>query len=71
VIIDNPNGEAPMIHTVKEMSPLADKVQVGDKLVAVDDENVCAMAAKKVSKLLNTKANNPSRKLTIMRHERG
>ena len=71
VIIDTPDDGAPMIHAIKEDSPIADKVRVGDKLVAIDDEDVRPMTAKKVSKLLSTKANNPSRKLTIIRHERG
>ena len=71
VIIDTPDDGAPMIHAIKEDSPIADKVRVGDKLVAIDDDDVRPMTAKKVSKLLSTKANNPSRKLTIIRHERG
>ena len=71
VVIDTPNDGAPMIHAVKETSPIVDKVRVGDKLVAVDDVDVRAMTAMKVSKLISKKGNNPSRKLTIIRHERG
>jgi hypothetical protein len=40
---------------------------VGDKLVAVDDEDVRTMTAVKVSKLISRKSANPSRKLTIVR----
>ncbi|KAL3810275.1 hypothetical protein ACHAXA_008643, partial [Cyclostephanos tholiformis] len=71
VVIDTPNDSAPTIHAVKETSPIVDKVRVGDKLVAVDDEDVRAMTAMKVSKLISKKGNNPSRKLTIIRHESG
>jgi C-terminal processing protease CtpA/Prc len=71
VVIDTPNDGAPMIHAVKETSPIVDKVRVGDKLVAVDDVDVRAMTAMKVSKLISKKGSNPSRKLTIIRHERG
>ena len=56
-----------MIHAVKENSVIYGRVQVGDKLVAVDDEDVRTMTAVKVSKLISRKSANPSRKLTILR----
>lgn len=68
VVIDTPDDGAPVVHAVKDTSPIANKVQVGDKLVAVDDEDVRAMTAIKVSKLISRKSNNASRKLTIIRH---
>jgi C-terminal processing protease CtpA/Prc len=43
-------------------------VRVGDKLVAVDDEDVRTMTAIKVSKLISKKSSNETRKLTIIRH---
>lgn len=67
VVIDTPNDGAPVVHAVKDTSPISNKVQVGDKLVAVDDEDVRAMTAIKVSKLISRKSNNASRKLTIIR----
>ncbi|KAL3776996.1 hypothetical protein ACHAW5_000188 [Stephanodiscus triporus] len=70
VVIDTPNDGAPMIHAVKDTSPIFDRVRVGDKLVAVDDEDVRAMTAMKVSKLISKKGNQASRKLTIIRQER-
>ncbi len=69
MIIDTPDDGAPMIHAIKEDSPVADKVWVGNKLVAVDDKDVRAMTAAKVSNLISTKMNNPSRKFTIIREE--
>lgn len=68
VVIDTPDSGAPVVHAVKDTSPIATKIQVGDKLVAVDDEDVRAMTAIKVSKLISRKSNNASRKLTIIRH---
>ena len=37
VIIDTPGDGAPMIHFIKEISPVVNKVHVGDLLVAVDN----------------------------------
>lgn len=69
VIIDTPNDGAPVIYAVKEACPIVDKVQIGDKLVAVDDEDVRAMSAMKVSKLLSSKSTS-HRKLTLIRSEK-
>ncbi|KAG7366716.1 PDZ domain containing protein [Nitzschia inconspicua] len=67
VVIDTPDDGAPVVHAVKDSSVIADKIQVGDKLVAVDDEDVRSMTAIKVSKLISRKSANPSRKLTVIR----
>jgi hypothetical protein len=68
VIIDTPNDGAPIVHAVKDSSPIADKIQVGDKLVAVDDQDVRTMTAIQVSKLISKKSVNASRKMTVIRH---
>lgn len=67
VVIDTPDDGAPIVHAVKETSVIYGRVQVGDKLVAVDDEDCRAMTAVRVSKLISRKSANPSRKLTIVR----
>lgn len=67
VVIDTPDDGAPLVHAVKETSVVVDKVKVGDKLVAVDDEDVRTLTAIKVSKLISRKSANPSRKLTVLR----
>lgn len=67
VVIDTPDDGAPVVHAVKDSSVIADQIQVGDKLMAVDDEDVRSMTAIKVSKLISKKSANPSRKLTIVR----
>ncbi|KAL3806020.1 hypothetical protein ACHAXA_000798 [Cyclostephanos tholiformis] len=67
VVIDTPNDGAPVVHAVKDSSPIADKIKVGDKLVAVDDEDTRTMTAIRVSKLLSRKKDNETRKLTVIR----
>lgn len=67
VVIDTPDDGAPVVHAVKDTSVIADRILVGDKLVAVDDEDVRSMTAIKVSKMISRKGANPSRKLTIVR----
>lgn len=67
VVIDTPDTGAPVVHAIKETSPIADKLQVGDKLIAVDDESVRNFSAIKVSKLISRKSTNSARKLTILR----
>ena len=37
VVIDTPDDGAPVVHAVKDTSVIADRICVGDKLVAVDD----------------------------------
>ena len=67
VVIDTPDIGPPTVHAIKETSCIADKIRVGDKLLAVDDENVRDMTAIKVSKLISRKSTNATRKLTILR----
>lgn len=67
VVIDTPDDGAPVVHAVKDSSVIADQINVGDKLVAVDDDDVRTMTAIKVSKLISKKSGNATRKLTVVR----
>ena len=67
VVIDTPDDGAPVVHAIKDSSVIASELQVGDKLVAVDDEDVTTMTAIKVSKLISRKSGNANRKLSIIR----
>jgi len=67
VVIDTPDDGAPVVHAVKDSSVIADQIQVGDKLIAVDEDDVRSMTAIKVSKLISKKSANPNRRLTIVR----
>jgi len=67
VIIDTPNDGPPVVSGIKDPSVIAGKVKIGDKLIAVDDEDVSHMTAIAVSKVIGRKSTNPSRKFTIRR----
>jgi len=67
VVIDTPDDGAPVVHAIKDSSVIANKLQVGDKLVAVDDEDVRTMTAINVSKLISRKSANATRKLSVIR----
>lgn len=69
VVVDIPPDRrgAPFVCDIRETSPLFGQIQPGDKLYAVDDEDVRKMSAIKVSKLLAQKADNPERIITVFR----
>jgi len=67
VVIDTPDEDAPVVHAIKESSPLIGKLLVGDKLVAIDDDDVKYLSAIEVSKIISRKSNNLQRKFTIVR----
>ncbi|KAI2504760.1 hypothetical protein MHU86_9696 [Fragilaria crotonensis] len=68
MVIDTPNGGAPVVHAIKNTSSLADTgIQVGDRLVAIDGIDTTCLTAMQVSKLISQKANNPSRVLEFVR----
>ena len=66
MVIDTPNGSSPIVHAVKPESVLANKVLVGDRLLAVDGDDVTAMTAVQVSKLISLKSDQ-TRALTFAR----
>ena len=68
IVIDTPNGGIPMIHAIKESSPLIDQVKVGDKLIMVDGIDTTSMSAIKVSRLISTRSDNSRRVLIILRY---
>ena len=67
LVVDNPDDGAPVVHAIKEDSVLADQVQVGDRLVGVDEVDVRSLSPVKVSKLISKRSTNPLRKLTLTR----
>lgn len=67
MVIDTPSGGAPVVHAIKDSSVLADRVDVGDRLMSVDDEDTTGLTAMQVSKLISQKAENPSRILVFAR----
>jgi C-terminal processing protease CtpA/Prc len=69
VVIDAPSHGVPMVHAIKDTSVLADRVRIGDRLVAVDNSDTTNMSAIQVSKLISSKAMNPTRKMVFIRVE--
>ena len=67
VVIDTPNNGVPVVYNIKESCPIKDQLQVGDRLIAVDDEDVRNMTAVMVSKLISQKSSNETRKFTVGR----
>jgi len=68
IVVDTlPWGSPPYVKKVKKRGPLFGRVQQGDKIIAVDDDDVQQLSAKDVQKLLESKKKNPQRKLTIVR----
>lgn len=67
MVIDTPNGGMPVVHAIKDTSVLADRVEVGDRLLSVDGEDCTAMTAMQVSKLISLKSEKPARVLVFAR----
>jgi hypothetical protein len=67
VVIDNPSGNIPFVHAIKESSVLHGKVYVGDLLLAVDEVDCRGMHSLAVSKLISKRSENPARTLKLLR----
>ena len=67
LVVDNPDDGAPVVHAIKEDSVLIGQVQVGDRLIGVDEVDVRTLSPVKVSKLISKRSSNPLRKLTLVR----
>ena len=52
---------------IKNNCPIKDQIQLEDRIIAVDDEDVQTMNAVKLSKLLAKRSANAQRKMTILR----
>eukprot|EP00956_Cyclotella_meneghiniana_P024920 scaffold50936_cov30-Cyclotella_meneghiniana.AAC.1 len=72
VVVDIPPDRrgAPFVCDIRDTSPLYGQIEPGDKLYAVDDEDVRKMSAIKVSKLLASKAEQDQRIITVFREYR-
>lgn len=66
VILSNaPSTGGTVVMEVREFSPLFERIGVGDKIIAVDDENVAGMTVTELTNLMSKKA-NVHRTLTIL-----
>ncbi|KAL9188925.1 hypothetical protein ACHAXT_011415 [Thalassiosira profunda] len=55
------------VFNIRDDSPLQGKVKLGDKIVAVDDQDVRTMTAINVSKLLGSKSSHAERRIRVLR----
>lgn len=69
VILQDTSG-VPTIFDIRETSPILGKVEIGDKLIALDDKDVSFMSSSEVSTLIGDKSENQIRKLTILRRKK-
>ena len=71
IVIDNPGGDIPIVHAIKETSALNGRIKVGDSLLSVDEKDCRGMSAVAVSKLISSRSDNPSRTFVILRGSAG
>mmetsp|Transcript_36865 Transcript_36865/g.77827 ORF Transcript_36865/g.77827 Transcript_36865/m.77827 type:complete len:979 (-) Transcript_36865:324-3260(-) len=67
IVLDNPNGDLPIIWAIKETSALHGQVRVGDLLLSVDGVDCRGMSTHRVSSFLSSRSTNPIRTLVLAR----
>mmetsp|Transcript_16967 Transcript_16967/g.26525 ORF Transcript_16967/g.26525 Transcript_16967/m.26525 type:complete len:408 (-) Transcript_16967:130-1353(-) len=70
-LVNLPEGGPPYVTQVSRRSPLFGMLQLGDRIVAVDRDDVQLVSARNVKKLLARKKRHPQRQLTILREGSG
>ena len=69
IIIGTTNDFCPIIHAIKESSPLYDVLQVGDEIISFNDVDTTIMKSLELTKMIRMTYNYDRRKLTITRKE--
>jgi len=67
MVLDNGNGDVPMVWAIKGTSALHGKVRVGDMLLSVDGVDCRGMSTQEVSTFLSGRSRNPLRTLLLAR----
>lgn len=67
VVIDTPDAGPAIVHSLKENSVLVGLVRPGDRVLAVDDEDVTFLAPVNISRLITRKSRQEARTFTLMR----
>ncbi len=70
-LVNLPEGGPSYVTKVSRRSPLFGRLQLGDRIVEVDGEDVQLVSAKNVTKLLARKKKNPQRQITVLRDGSG
>ncbi len=64
-LIMDSSPEGPVVHAVKEFSPMAGVLKPGDCIIAVDDEDTSSMDPASLAKLMMKKSKQEQRRLTV------
>lgn len=67
ILEEDSDDGVPVVHSIKEESPLVGKVLRGDRLCSIDGEDCTGKTPHEVAKLLKYKENEPTRILTFSR----
>ncbi len=67
VVLNNPNGDLPVVYAIKESSALRGMIMVGDLLISVDEVDCRGMTSSSVSAFLTSRSRNPTRTLVLAR----
>ena len=67
IVIDNPSGNIPFVHAIKETSVLHGRVHVGDLVLSVDEVDCRGMHSMSVSRLIS-KRSDSARTLKLLRN---
>jgi C-terminal processing protease CtpA/Prc len=59
MVVDTPNGGVPVVRAIKPDSILAEYVQIGDRLISVDRQDVTDLTALEVTSLISVKQHQP------------
>ncbi|CAB9517065.1 Intercellular signal essential for a variety of patterning events during development (By similarity) [Seminavis robusta] len=67
LVLEEDSEGVASVYDMKELSPLAHKIQIGDKLVSVDDVDVSGMPVQLVMKLIASKQKKRVRRMVFCR----
>jgi len=71
VVVDSEDGGLAYVSNIKDTSPMKDEIKLGDKVLAIDGEDVSTKTAVDISMCLARKSKQPQRKITILREDKG
>ena len=67
VILDTPGDGLPIVHEIRPDSVMKGVIQIGDRIIALDGEDVRYKSAGIVSAMISRKMDNETRKFSIIR----
>jgi len=67
VVVQNRGGGSPFVSDIREGSVLEGQIQLNDRILSVDDQDVRELKAFHISKILASKNQNSARKIVVSR----